>query len=92
MRETRAAPVAYAPAGRLRKSSNVVDVPQRAEDFVDPLGLGYVGTVLRLYEFHSVLIFHVNIENLSPQTSLCGLKTHLTNCQIVFSIERTHKV
>lgn len=51
-----------------------------------------VFTVLRLYEFHSVLIFHVNIENLSPQTSLCGLKTHLTNCQIVFSIERTHEV
>lgn len=42
MRETRAAPVVYAPAGRLRKSTNVVDVPQRAEDFVDPLGLGYV--------------------------------------------------
>lgn len=39
MRETRAAPVT-APATRLRKSTNVVEVPTRAEDFIDPLGLG----------------------------------------------------
>lgn len=42
MRETRTAPTAYAPATRLRKSTNIVDVPARAEDFVDPLGLGVI--------------------------------------------------
>jgi exocyst complex component 2 len=42
MRETRAAPVAYAPVARLRKSTTVVDAVSRAEGFVDPLGLGYV--------------------------------------------------
>lgn len=42
MRETRTAPAAYAPASRLRKSTNIVDVPARGEDFVDPLGLGVI--------------------------------------------------
>lgn len=42
MRETRTAPTTYAPATRLRKSTNIVDVVPRAEDFIDPLGLGYV--------------------------------------------------
>ncbi|CAK9238429.1 unnamed protein product, partial [Sphagnum troendelagicum] len=42
MRETRAAPVAYAPVARLRKSTTVVDAVSRAEGFVDPLGLGFV--------------------------------------------------
>lgn len=42
MRETRTAPTSHAPGIRLRKSTNIVDVIPRAEDYVDPLGLGYV--------------------------------------------------
>jgi len=42
MRETRTAATTYAPATRLRKSINIVDVVPRGEDFIDPLGLGYV--------------------------------------------------
>lgn len=42
MRETRTAPTSHAPGIRLRKSTNIVDVIPRAEDYVDPLGLGLI--------------------------------------------------
>ncbi len=51
MRETRTAASTYAPATRLRKSTNIVDVVPRAEDFIDPLGLGYV------YQKHSCVVY-----------------------------------
>ncbi|XP_024363496.1 exocyst complex component SEC5B isoform X5 [Physcomitrium patens] len=62
IRETRKAPASYGAATRLRKSTNFLDVVPKADDLVDPLGLG-------LIDIRSLTLIPTDkMENLLPRT------------------------